>query len=114
MMAIFIFPVWIFFARTIDRFGKGIRTGARDAILSDEATPQTKGKIFGFHRSMDTLGAVIGPAFALLYLYYNPENYKTLFFIAFIPGLLAVLSSVYLKDKNRNEKRSGTRTPFFS
>lgn len=114
MMAIFIFPLWIFFARTIDRFGKGIRTGARDAILSDEATPATKGKIFGFHRSMDTFGAVIGPAFALLYLYFNPEDYKTLFLIAFVPGLFAVLSSVYLKDKNRNETRSGIRTPFFS
>ena len=81
MMAIFTFPIWIFFARTIDRFGKGIRTGARDAILSDEATPQTKGKIFGFHRSMDTLGAVIGPALALIYLYYYPEDYKMLFLL---------------------------------
>ncbi|MGZ5286000.1 MAG: MFS transporter, partial [Flavisolibacter sp.] len=72
MMAAFIHPLWIFFTRTIDRFGKGIRTGARDAILSDEATPRTKAKVFGFHRSMDTLGAVLGPALALLYLYYNP------------------------------------------
>ncbi len=55
MMAIFIYPLWIFFARTIDRFGKGIRTGARDAILSDEATAETKGKVSGFHRSMVTL-----------------------------------------------------------
>ena len=91
MMAIFTFPLWIFFARTIDRIGKGIRTGARDAILSDEATPQTKGKVFGFHRSMDTLGAVIGPSLALLYLYYYPQDYKTLFFVAFVPGLFAVL-----------------------
>lgn len=95
MMAIFTFPLWIFFARTIDRFGKGIRTGARDAILSDEATPQTKAKVFGFHRSMDTLGAVIGPSLALLYLYYYPQDYKTLFFIAFVPGLFAILSSFY-------------------
>ncbi|MDD5149561.1 MAG: MFS transporter [Flavobacterium sp.] len=48
VVAFFIYPLWIFFARTIDRFGKGIRTGARDAILSDEATPETKGKVFGF------------------------------------------------------------------
>jgi len=114
MMAVFIFPIWIFFARTIDRFGKGIRTGARDAILSDEATPGTKGKVFGFHRSMDTFGAVIGPAFALLYLYYNPGDYKMLFFIAIVPGLLAVLSSAYLKDKKKIGKRSGIKTPFFS
>lgn len=114
MMAIFTFPLWIFFARTIDRFGKGIRTGARDAILSEEATPETKGKVFGFHRSMDTLGAVMGPSLALLYLYFYPEDYKTLFFIAFIPGLLAVLSSFYLKDKKTIEHQIKVSTSFFS
>ncbi len=114
MMAIFVYPLWIFFSRTIDRFGKGIRTGARDAILSDEATPETKGKVFGFHRSMDTLGAVIGPVFALVYLYYFPEDYKTLFFIAFIPGMLAVLASFLLKDKRTEEKGPKVSTPFFS
>ena len=50
MMAMLIFPVWIFFARTLDRFGKGIRTSARDAMLSDETTPKHKGKVFGFHQ----------------------------------------------------------------
>ena len=114
MMAIFTFPLWIFFARTIDRFGKGIRTGARDAILSNEATPETKGKVFGLHRSMDTLGAVIGPSLALIYLYFNPQDYKTLFFIAFIPGVLAVLSSFYLKDKNVIENKPKVKINFFS
>jgi hypothetical protein len=60
MMAVFIFPLWIFFAPPSTVL-KGLRTGARDAMLSDEATPRTKGKKFGFHRSMDTLGAVLGP-----------------------------------------------------
>ena len=101
MMGIFILPAWIFLARTIDRMGKGIRTGARDALLSDEATPATKGRVFGFHRSMDTLGAAIGPAVALLYLYYNPGNYRTLFFIAFVPGLLAIIASFLLKEKSK-------------
>ena len=114
MMAIFIYPLWIFFARTIDRTGKGIRTGARDAMLSDEATPQTKGKVFGFHRSMDTLGAVIGPALALVYLYYFPENYKALFFIAFLPGMLAVAASFLLRDKQVNEPKPKIATPIFS
>lgn len=114
MMAVFTFPLWIFFARTINRFGKGIRTGARDAILSDEATPQTKGKVFGFHRSMDTFGAVLGPSLALVYLYYYPQDYKTLFFIAFIPGLLAVISSFGLKDNSKPQQSSKVRTPFFS
>src|SRR6185312_11704818 len=72
MMAIFVYPLWIFAARTMDRLGKGIRTGARDAMLSDEATPETKGKVFGFHRGMDTFGAVVGPLFAMAYLFYFP------------------------------------------
>lgn len=113
MMAVFTFPLWIFFARAIDRLGKGIRTGARDAILSDEATPQTKGKIFGFHRSMDTLGAVIGPVLALVYLYFYPQDYKTLFYIAFIPGLLAVSASFLLKDKVKSSEEIKA-TSFFS
>lgn len=114
MMALFVFPLWIFFARTIDRFGKGIRTGARDAILSDEASPKTKGKVFGFHRSMDTLGAVIGPLLALVWLYYNPNDYKTLFFIALLPGLLAVFASMLLKEKNKISDKPKLPVKFFA
>lgn len=114
MMAMFVYPLWIFLARTIDRFGKGIRTGARDAMLSDEATPETKGKVFGFHRSMDTFGAVLGPLLALLYLYYYPKDYKTLFFIAFIPGVLAFLASLLLKDKKTDKVPSNPPVSFLS
>lgn len=114
MIAAFSYPLWIFFSRTVDRFGKGIRTGARDAILSDETTSKNKGKIFGFHRSMDTLGAVLGPLLALLYLYFYPQDYKTLFYIAFAPGLLAILASLYLKDKNKKSVISAQKTTFFS
>ncbi len=114
MMALFVFPLWIFVARTVDRFGKGIRTGARDAMLSDEATPLTRAKIFGFHRSMDTLGAVLGPALALVYLYYYPQQYKTLFLLAFVPGLLAVLASFLLKDKNQAIAKPKIKMPVFS
>lgn len=101
MMAMVSFPLWIFGARTIDRIGKGLRTGARDALLSDEATPQTKARVFGFHRGMDTLGAVIGPFIALLYLHFAPGAYKPLFYIAFIPGMISVLLIYLLKEKKR-------------
>jgi MFS family permease len=89
---------WVFLARSTDRLGKGIRTGARDAMLSDLTSPENKGKVFGFHRGMDTLGAAIGPVIALIYLYYNPGSYKILFLIAFIPGILGVLLTLLLKD----------------
>lgn len=99
MMAIFTQVGWVFLARTMDRLGKGLRTGARDAILSDEASAETKGAVFGFHRSMDTLGAVLGPAFALAYLFYHPNDYRNLFFIAFIPGLVAILFTLQVREK---------------
>ena len=113
MMAFFIYPLWIFFARTVDRVGKGVRTGARDAMLSDEATPATKGSVFGFHRSMDTLGAVIGPLAALLFLYYFPEHYKALFFIAFVPGLIAIGFTWFLKEKKPEHHINSAKTSFF-
>jgi MFS family permease len=95
LMAAFTFPVWIFSVRTIDRLGKGLRTGARDALPSDETPQEHKGKVFGFHRSMDTFGAVLGPVSALIYLYYYPGQYRIMFVLAFIPGLLGVWLPIY-------------------
>ena len=101
MMALFTYPLWVFLARTIDRLGKGVRTGARDALLSNEATPETKGRVFGFHRSMDTLGAVLGPLLALVYLTYRPNDYKTLFYIAFFPGVISIAFTFLIKEKQK-------------
>lgn len=101
MLAILTYPWWIFLSRTVDRLGKGIRTGARDAMLSDECTKENKGRVFGFHRSMDTFGAVLGPVAALTYLYFYPDDYKTLFLIAFIPGLLAIITTLLIKESRR-------------
>ena len=99
MMAMFVYPLWIFFARTLDRFGKGLRTAARDALLSQQATKETKASVFGFHRAMDTVGAAIGPIIALAFLYFFPKNYSSLFYFAFIPGIVAVLLIFLLKEK---------------
>lgn len=119
LMGLFVQPAWIFVARTCDRLGKGVRTGARDALLSEEATAATKASIFGFHRSMDTLGAVAGPLIALLYLFNYPDNYRQLFFIAFIPGLIAVFFTFFVREKKRNsnmviDASNKTSTNFFS
>lgn len=105
MMAMFKFPIWIFLSRTTDRFGKGLRTGARDAMLSEQATPQTKGQVFGLHRAMDTFGAVIGPTAALLFLYFYPENYTTLFYLAFLPGVLAISFTFLIRERKGNQNK---------
>ncbi|WP_242927206.1 MFS transporter [Pontibacter vulgaris] len=113
MMALFTFPFWIFLARTLDRLGKGIRTGARDALLSDETTPEHKGKVFGFHRSMDTLGAVVGPAAALLFLHYFPDKYKPLFILAFIPGAIAIIFTFLIREHKVRQVASNKKAPAF-
>ena len=111
MMALFTNAWWIFFSRTTDRLGKGIRTGARDALLSDEATPETKATVFGYHRSMDTWGAVLGPTVAWIFLFFFPQQYKTLFLLAFIPGFIAVIITRLIKEKKHDrviEKKSAS------
>lgn len=110
LIVAFTYPVWVFFARTLDRLGKGIRTGARDAMLSDESSIENKAKVFGFHRAMDTLGAAVGPALALIYLYFYPQNYKTLFLIAFLPGLVALLLSLLIKDRKHQTDKNDDNT----
>lgn len=114
MMAFFTSAWWIFFARTSDRVGKGLRTGARDAMLAGETTTGHKAKVFGFHRAMDTLGATIGPALALLYLYFYPANYRQLFLIAFLPGVVAIFLTLVLKEKPAIKKSSGSFSFFIS
>lgn len=113
MMALMVHPAWIFSARSLDRLGKGLRTGARDALLSAEATPATKGAIFGFHRSMDTLGAVFGPAVALWFLYRYPGAYSALFYGAFLPGFAAIWASLLLTQKEDGQMAGVRRSVSF-
>jgi len=114
MMAAFTYPLWIFFARTTDRLGKGIRTGARDAMLSDESSPENKGKVFGFHRALDTAGAALGPFIALLYLAFYPGQYKWLFLIAFAPGVAAIAFTFLVKEKNKKPSAKAGQVRFLS
>jgi MFS family permease len=99
LMAVLTFPLWIFGTRTLDRLGKGIRTGARDAVLSAETTAEFKGRVFGFHRAFDTIGAALGPFGALLFLMMYPAQYKTLFLLAIIPGVFAIAMTFFVKEK---------------
>lgn len=113
MLGMLTWKLWIFLSRTTDRLGKGIRTAARDALLSQEATPATKARVFGFHRSMDTAGAMLGPVAALAFLYFYPGRYTTIFFLAFIPGLISVLLMFLVKEKRQPQSTLG-KGNFFS
>lgn len=87
--------------RSLDRIGKGIRGGARDALLAEASSPENRAEVFGFHRSMDTAGAVLGPLLALVWLHFHPQQYKALFLITLVPGLMTIASTFLLKEKNK-------------
>ena len=92
----------ILLARFTDRLGKGVRTAPRDAIIA-EATPHTHlGRAFSFHRSMDTMGAVVGPGLAFLLLGLFNNDYRTIFWLSMIPAGLAVLVIlIFIEEKKR-------------
>jgi MFS family permease len=89
-------------ARFIDRFGKGTRDSARDALIADNTKNTKRGRAFGFHRAMDSLGAVLGSLIALLLISLCNINYSKIFFIAFIPSALGILILIlFVRDKRR-------------
>lgn len=113
LMGVLSFPLWIFGVRTLDRLGKGLRTAARDALLSAQATPETRARVFGFHRGMDTLGAVLGPLLTLLFLHYLPGQYRLLFYWALLPGLVSV-GLIFLLREVRQPVAASRKGGFFS
>jgi MFS family permease len=98
---------FVLIARFLDRFGKGLRSSARDALIADSTEVQYRGKAFGFHQGLDTLGAVIGPLFALLFLYLLDEKYQLIFLIAFIPALISVVLLFFFVSEKKGEKKEG-------
>jgi MFS family permease len=77
-------------ARFMDRFGKGVRTAARDALIAESAPPASRGSAFGLHRALDTAGAVAGPLIALFLLQVLNDAYTTIFLIAALPAFVGV------------------------
>ncbi len=98
---------FVLVARFLDRFGKGLRTSARDALIADSTDAEYRGKAFGFHRSLDTVGAVVGPLIALLLLYYLDGQYRLIFLIAFIPALISIVLLLLFVSEKKGGKKEG-------
>lgn len=96
-------PNWgqVLASRVMDRFGKGIRNAPRDALIAESCQETHLGRSFGFHRGMDTLGAVVGPAVAFGLLAYFNGQYRLVFWLSMIPGLLAVLTIIFFIRESR-------------
>ncbi|MGX6570816.1 MFS transporter [Cupriavidus necator] len=78
-------------ARLTDRIGKGIRGAPRDALVADIAPPHLRGAAFGLRQSLDTVGAILGPLSAIGLMYLWANDFRAVFWVAVIPGILSVL-----------------------
>ena len=98
----------VLIARFVDRFGKGIRVSARDALIAYSTEQADRGRAFGFHRAMDTAGAVIGPLLAILLIKIFDGNLRPIFMLAFIPGAIAVaIIFIFLRSEPSFKPISG-------
>jgi len=82
---------WVFFARFMDRIGKGIRGAPRDALIADLAPPEIRGAAYGLRQSLDTVGAFLGPLLAIGLMVLWAGDFRAVFWFAVIPAVLAVL-----------------------
>ncbi len=98
-------------SRFIDRFGKGVRTAPRDAIIVESSERAYLGRAFGFHRSMDTLGAVAGPALAFFLLRILSNDYRKVFWLSMIPGVIAVLLIIFFISEKKKAVASHAERP---
>ncbi len=92
----------VLFSRLIDRFGKGIRTAPRDALIADSVDPKQRGAGFGLHRALDTFGAVVGVAIAYLLFISIKENFSFVFLVSVIPAFLGVVVLLFVREKKRH------------
>ena len=105
--------VGVFFARIFDRFGKGIRTAPRDALIAESSSAEKKGKAFGIHRSMDTIGASVGVLLSWYFMSAMKDAYRTIFLISIIPAVMGVAALFLVKENasavpQRNKEKKVT------
>ena len=103
--------------RIIDRIGKGIRTAPRDALIVDSVDESNTGKAFGIHRTLDQIGAIIGPIFAFLILELFGGNIQYIFLLSIIPGVISLFILIhFVKDKiiDRKIEEEIVKITFFS
>ena len=106
-----VWPV-VLAARFVERFGKGVRNAPRDALLAESTPQQYRGRAFGFERAMDSAGAVIGPLIALALVGWAGLGARSIFLISGIPGALAALLILTVREQPRDALAPATRAKF--
>ncbi len=102
----------VLLGRIIDRFGKGVRTAPRDAIIADSAEAGKRGAAYGLHRAMDTIGASLGVWLAYLLIINFKQPPREIFLISLIPAFLGVIFLFFIKEKKAGIKPAAKKIEF--
>lgn len=103
---------WVFGARFIDRVGKGIRGAPRDALVADIAPPQLRGAAYGLRQALDSVGALLGPLLAVIFMTWFANDIRGVMWIAVLPAFIAVaLLAIYVQEPERSDSGTGLRPP---
>lgn len=103
---------WVLFARFSDRIGKGVRGAPRDALIGDLAPTSIRGAAYGLRQSLDTVGAIAGPLLAMVLMVAFAGDFRLVFWVAVVPGLIAVAILVIgVREPERHDQSPGSRQP---
>jgi MFS family permease len=104
---------WLTVARFVDRIGKGIRGAPRDALVADLTPADLRGTAFGLRQSLDTVGAVLGPLAAIIFMAIFADNFTTVFWIAVVPAFISLaIIVVVVREPDRMPRERPARSPF--
>ena len=101
-------------SRFTDRLGKGIRTAPRDAIIAEATESTHLGRAFSFHRAMDTMGAVVGPAITFSLLVFFNNDYRKIFWLSMVPGMIAVILIIFFIQEQKRQPQPEAERPKLS
>lgn len=103
---------WLVAARFVDRVGKGVRDAPRDALIADLTPAELRGGAYGLRQSLDTIGAVLGPFLAIVFMEAFANNFTTVFWVAVIPASVSVAVIVFaVREPPRSPSRREVRAP---
>ncbi|MEW6770521.1 MAG: MFS transporter [Bacillota bacterium] len=100
---------WVLSGRLADRFGKGVRTAPRDALIADSSDPRAYGLSFGLHRALDTFGALAGASLAYFFVSRTPGDLRPVFLYAMIPAVLGVFLLFFVRERKEQKPTAGRR-----
>ena len=103
---------WVFAARFVDRIGKGIRGAPRDALVADITPPQLRGAAYGLRQALDSVGALLGPLLAVVFMMVFANDIRAVMWVAVVPAFIAVaLLLVYVREPERAAADGAVRAP---